>query len=219
MDEHKDENIQVLTRRKVGFNCENLSLPNELILKISKVPEYKYALRYHDGAIDNEKLYEIVQDAYAKMVQQGYARSIAKDILNSLCFIMTGKKFYKKEGLTNNQSKYWRLLRSKTNLNKHCIYNLLFIKEFVDILDDIRTKKKIEDDDIYEAAKKVFFPRLKEFNSVENFKDWYVETYGREAYRTCSYLYTKTREAVRTFAKELSRDWQQEYEEWLKERD
>lgn len=94
-------------------------------------------------------------------------------------------------------------LFKKSTLPKSDLDKLLQFKDFVNAANLIIAKGKgIEDSDIYEIVKGIYFPMLSNHQS-EGFKDSYKAEYGAPKYKEWSFKFRTFGNAAKAFSKAL----------------
>lgn len=115
--------------------------------------------------------------------------------------------------------KYGYLFKT-TALRKSRLNQLIETDDFIKAADDIvRSGRAIEDIDIYNIAKSLFFPMYKE-HLTEGFKEDYKSKFGSAAYKGWSYRYRVFGQSTKTFSVDLfgtEEHWKSEFEDYLEQ--
>lgn len=110
-------------------------------------------------------------------------------------------------------------LFKKSSLPKSNLNALLSIEEFVSSANEVIAKGKgIEDADIYNIVKGLYFPMLKDFET-NGFKEDFKRKYGSDKYKEWSHKFRTLGSATRSFSKALygGDQWSEDYNKFKNE--
>lgn len=120
--------------------------------------------------------------------------------------------------MNDTQSRKYGYLFRKTSLRQARLNQLIVTEDFIKAADAIvNSGRAIEDIDIYNIAKSVFFPMHKDF-LTDGFKADYKSKFGSDAYKDWSYRYRVFGQATKAFSADLfgsEERWKSEFEEFL----
>ena len=139
------------------------------------------------------------------------------ELLSSLCYNSTEQK---SEDISMSEEKRYNygFLFKKSILPKADLSGILQFDDFIQKMDEVMNDGKgIEDTDIYNIAKSLYFPMLKN-HQTEGFKKIYKEEFGTEKYREWSYRFRIIGRSTKAFAKALYGDlskYESDYQEYL----
>lgn len=134
------------------------------------------------------------------------------DKLRKICY---NNPVYNHTGVRAVSENYGFLFK-KSSLPKSDLNALLTIEDFVSKANEIVAKGSgIEDDDIYNIVKSLYFPMLKDFETV-GFKESYKQEHGTEMYKSWSYRFKILGNATKRFSKVLtgSDEWKRDFEKY-----
>lgn len=188
----------------------------ETLEKMNAVQEYVQALNNYDGELNDKVIYNILRGTYIQMAANGSAYRIARDVLNRVSAEVTGYSGTWCKGIDDAHSRYGFLFK-KSMLNKSKLYDLLFLPEFVQELDRVMEfGHGIEDVDIYNIVKKLYFPMLKNYQT-EGFKQTFKLERGTQKYKIWSYHFRILGQATRKFSSDLFDEdrWEQDFNTFM----
>lgn len=120
--------------------------------------------------------------------------------------------------MNNAKNNKYGFLFRRSALRKARLSQLIVTEEFIKAADDfVANGRKINDIDIYNISKSLFFPLLKEHLS-EGFKEEYKSKYGNAAYKEWSRRYRVFGQATKSFSEDLfhgEERWKDDFEEYL----
>lgn len=112
--------------------------------------------------------------------------------------------------------KYGFLFRT-SSLRKARLNELIMMEDFIKAADEIvASGRSINDIDIYNIAKSLYFPMLKNHLS-DGFKEDYKSRFGTSAYKEWSHRYRIFGQATKSFSEDLFDDkeqWKKDFEEY-----
>lgn len=80
----KTENIERMRLEGLGFLYKKCSIPPYIISSIADVPEYLNAVKVFDGDLNDNSIYEIIRDAYVRMLSEKKFSSIARSVMRNI---------------------------------------------------------------------------------------------------------------------------------------
>lgn len=108
-------------------------------------------------------------------------------------------------------------LFKKSSLSKARLTTLLHHEDFILKANEVMDKGNgLEDLDIYNIVKMIYFPMLKDFQT-DGFKEDYKNKYGNEAYHEWSARYRIFGQATKKFSEDLFGNksyWEKEFEDY-----
>lgn len=120
--------------------------------------------------------------------------------------------------MNNEQNRKYGYLFRTTSLRQARLNQLIVTDEFIKAADDIvNSGRAIEDIDIYNISKSLFFPMHKEF-LTKGFKEDYKLKYGNSAYKNWSYRYRIFGQSTKAFSVDLygtEDKWKADFEEYI----
>ena len=136
-------------------------------------------------------------------------------LIDKLVQICYNSSVYKHTGVNAVSTNYGFLFK-KSSLPKADLNALLTVEDFVTKANEIVAKGSgIEDCDIYNITKSLYFPMLKDFET-DGFKEKYKQQYGSEKYKEWSYRFKIVGNATKRFSKILfgSDKWKEDFNEY-----
>lgn len=136
-------------------------------------------------------------------------------LIDKLVQICYNNSVYKHTGVNAVSTNYGFLFK-KSSLPKADLNALLTVEDFVTKANEIVAKGSgIEDCDIYNITKSLYFPMLKDFET-DGFKEKYKQQYGSEKYKEWSYRFKIVENATKRFSKILfgADKWKEDFNEY-----
>lgn len=202
---------------ELGFLYKKTHIRPGVISAMALVPEFMEALKAYQGSLTDQSVYEVLKETYKQMLADGKNYRTARDVMNKVSMDVTGDSFTWHSDIVDTHTKYGFLFK-KSLLNKANLYDLLFLPDFILEIEKIIDKGKgLEDEDIYNIVKNLYFPMLKD-HETEGFKIAYKQKHGAGSYKEWSYKFRILGRATRKFSETLfgCDKWHDEYEAYLK---